>query len=266
MPYERLFSGFTLKRFKLRNRIAVLPYGTAMVENGAPTAEDVAHYANIAKSGPGLVITGATVVHPSSAMRNRILTEGYNPRAMEHLKHKVDVLHSHGTVVFGQILHLGREWTVTDSDYPPMAPSPIRSPRDAYVPREMTQDDIDEMVEAFGQTARNLQLAGYDGTEIHAAHGYLVAQFLSPATNRRTDAYGGSSEKRLAIPARGHRLHPQAVRQRVRVERASQRRRRAARRTGDTRIRCELRRPSSHMAASICSTLRSVRAAVTSRT
>jgi 2,4-dienoyl-CoA reductase (NADPH2) len=197
MPYERLFSGFTLKRFKLRNRIAVLPYGTAMVENGAPTAEDVAHYANIAKSGPGLVITGATVVHPSSAMRNRILTEGYNPRALEHLKHKVDVLHAHGTVVFGQILHLGREWTVTDSDYPPMAPSPIRSPRDAYVPREMTQSDIDQMVEAFGQTAHNLQLAGYDGTEIHAAHGYLVAQFLSPATNRRTDAYGGSSEKRL---------------------------------------------------------------------
>ena len=197
MPFARLFSGFTLKRFELRNRIAVLPYGTAMVVDGVPTEDDVAHYASIARSGPGLVITGATVVHPSSAMRNRILTEGYNPRAVEHLKHKVDVLHSHGVIAFGQILHLGREWTVTDSDYPPMAPSPIRSPRDAYVPREMTQDDIDEIVEAFGQTARNLQLAGYDGTEIHAAHGYLVAQFLSPATNKRTDAYGGSSEKRL---------------------------------------------------------------------
>ena len=196
MPYERLFSPFKLKRFELRNRISVLPYGTAMVEHGAPTAGDVAHYENIARSGPALLFTGAMLAHASSAMRNRILTEGYDPRIIPHLKHKVDALHAHGVVVFGQILHLGREWVLGDSDTPPMAPSPIRSPRDAYAPREMTQSDITIVIDGFGKTARNLQLAGYDGTEIHAAHGYLVAQFLSPATNQRSDAFGGNAENR----------------------------------------------------------------------
>jgi 2,4-dienoyl-CoA reductase (NADPH2) len=197
VPYERLFSRFKLKRFELRNRIAVLPYGTAMVEHGAPTEGDVAHYENIAKSGPALMFTGAMVVHASSAMRNRILTEGYDPGIIPHLKHKVDALHAHGVLVFGQITHLGREWVLGDSDIPPMAPSAIRSPRDAYLPRAMTQSDIDVIVDAFGKTARNLQLAGYDGTEIHAAHGYLVAQFLSPATNQRTDSFGGTPQNRV---------------------------------------------------------------------
>lgn len=197
MAHEHLFSRFKLKHFELRNRIAVLPYGTAMVERGAPTEGDVAHYENIAKSGPALLFTGATLVHASSTMRNRILTEGHDPRIIPHLKHKVDSLHAHGVLVFGQIMHLGREWVLGDSDTSPMAPSPIRSPRDAYLPREMTQSDIKVIVEAFGKTARNLQLAGYDGTEIHGAHGYLVAQFLSPATNQRTDAYGGNPENRV---------------------------------------------------------------------
>ena len=175
----------------------MLPYGTAIVRDGAPLDGDVAHYEKIARSGPGLMFSGATIVHSSSAMRNHIVTEAYDERIIPHLKHKVDVLHSHGVVLFGQILHLGREWALGDADIPPMAPSAVRSPRDAYVPREMNQDDIDTIEAAFGQTARNLQLAGYDGTEIHAAHGYLAAQFLSPATNRRSDAYGGTPEKRM---------------------------------------------------------------------
>ncbi|HET7202957.1 MAG TPA: FAD-dependent oxidoreductase [Steroidobacteraceae bacterium] len=195
--YPRLFSPFRLGRLELCNRVAVLPYGTAIVAGGVPGDGDKQHYANIAKSGPGLVVTGATVVHPSSAARNRILTEAYNERAVGSLAAKVALMHDHGCAVFGQLVHLGREWPVGDSDIPPMAPSPIRSPRDAYPPREMTQSDIDLVVEAFGQSAQNLQRAGFDGIEIHAAHGYLVAQFLSPATNRRSDAYGGTAEKRL---------------------------------------------------------------------
>ena len=197
MPYERLFAPFTLGRLELRNRIAMLPYGTAMVQEGLPRADHIAHTLNIAESGPGLMFTGATAVHPSSTMRNRILIEGFNEEVIPHLKTLVDGVHAHGVRLFGQILHLGREWTVTDSDIPPMAPSPIRSPRDAYAPREMDHADIAMIVEAFGRTARNLQLAGYDGIDIHGAHGYLVAQFLSPATNQRTDAYGGTPGKRL---------------------------------------------------------------------
>ena len=197
MPHPRLLSEFALRHLRLRNRLAVLPYGTAMVVDGVPTDGDKAHYANVARSGPGMVITGATIVHPGSAGRNRILAEAYNEHAVARLGAKAAMLRSHGCVVFGQLVHLGREWPVGDSDVPPMAPSPVRSPRDAYLPREMTQADIDTVVEAFGRSARNLQSVGFDGIDVHAAHGYLVAQFLAPATNRRTDAYGGTAEKRL---------------------------------------------------------------------
>lgn len=196
MHYPKLFAPYRTERLELKNRIAVLPYGTAMVRDGRPTGDDLAHYVNIAKSGPGLIFTGATVVHPTSAMRNRILTEAFDEGIVESLTTKVEAIHRYDVKVFGQILHLGREWTVADADFPPMAPSPIRSPRDAYLPREMDQGDIRTIVTAFARSARHLQMAGYDGIEIHAAHGYLVAQFLSPAANHRTDEYGGSPQKR----------------------------------------------------------------------
>ena len=127
MPYDRLFAPFTLGRLQLRNRIAMLPYGTAMVRDGIPRPDHIAHTVKIAKSGPGLMFTGATAVHPSTTMRNRILVEGFNEQVIPHLKTLVDGVHAHGVKLFGQILHLGREWTVTDSDIPPMAPSAIRS-------------------------------------------------------------------------------------------------------------------------------------------
>jgi 2,4-dienoyl-CoA reductase (NADPH2) len=142
------------------------------------------------------MISGATMVHPTTTGRNRILVEAYDETLIDDLRKKTDVLHGHGTTLFAQLVHLGREWAVTDSDYPPMAPSSLRSPRDAYPPKEMSVQDIDTIVDAFGRSALNMQRAGFDGIEIHGAHGYLVSQFLSPATNYRTDAYGGSAEKR----------------------------------------------------------------------
>lgn len=195
--YPKLFSPFTIGRLTVNNRITVLPYGSAIVRDGRPLAGDIAHFENIAKSGPGLMMSGATVVHPSSAGRNRVLVEAFNEDIIDDLKKKATIIRSYGVTLFAQLVHLGREWAISDSDYPPMAPSPIRSPRDAYPPREMTHADIAEIVDWFGRSARNMQLAGYDGIDIHGAHGYLVAQFLSPATNHRSDAYGGSPEKRL---------------------------------------------------------------------
>ncbi|MGE3667992.1 MAG: FAD-dependent oxidoreductase, partial [Steroidobacteraceae bacterium] len=197
MPYERLFSPFSLGRLRLRNRLAVLPYGTAMVLDGVPRADHIAHMVNIAKSGPGLMFTGATVMHPSTATRNRILVEAFNEDALSSLAALAEAVHAHDVKLFGQLLHLGREWPVADSDFAQMAPSALRSPRDAYAPREMDAGDIAAVVEGFGRSARNLQRAGFDGIDIHGAHGYLVAQFLSPATNRRSDAWGGTPEKRL---------------------------------------------------------------------
>jgi 2,4-dienoyl-CoA reductase-like NADH-dependent reductase (Old Yellow Enzyme family) len=197
MPYERLFSPFATKRFELHNRIVVLPYGTAMVRDGALTDADIVHYESIARSRPGLIVTGATVVHPTTTLRIRRLLEAYNEDALESMRKRARMVHSHGVKLFGQLVHLGREWTGGECDYPLSGPSPIRSPRDPFAPHQLDTGEIATVVDAFGHSAGNLKRAGYDGIEIHGAHGYLVAQFLSPAVNQRTDAYGGTPERRL---------------------------------------------------------------------
>jgi 2,4-dienoyl-CoA reductase (NADPH2) len=197
MAYERLFSPYQLGGMPLKNRIVVLPYGTSMLHDGAVTEEDIAHFDAVAASGAALVITGATVVHPSSAMRLRKLVEVYDERVLDGLRRRADVIHSHGAKLYGQLVHLGRETIGMESDHAAWAPSPLRSPRDPFPPHEMDRAQIATIVQSFGRAAANLKRAGYDGCEIHGAHGYLVAQFLSPATNQRSDAYGGTPERRL---------------------------------------------------------------------
>ena len=97
----------------------------------------------------------------------------------------------------GQLVHLGREFIGGESDQPPMAPSSIKTARDAYPPHELTVAEIDAIIEGWRVSTENLVKAGLDGVEIHAAHGYLAAQFMSPLTNRRTDGFGGSFDNRM---------------------------------------------------------------------
>ena len=195
--YPRLFEPYTLGKLKLANRLVVLPHGTSMVHHGAITTDDIAYYEARAQSGPAMIITGAAIVHPTSAIRSRKLVEPYNKDTMDGLRKRADAIHAHGVAVVGQILHLGRELTGSEFDNAPLAPSALRSPRDPFAPHAMDEGEITMVVEAFGLCAANLQRSGHDGVEIHGAHGYLVGQFLSPATNLRDDRYGGTPERRL---------------------------------------------------------------------
>jgi len=196
--FPRLFSPFRSGRLDLSGRLVMLPHGTAMVRDGLPTEDDVAYYAARTK-GLGLVITGATVATPDAAMRARILSEGFNPDARAVMRQRCDVVHANGARIVGQLCHLGRESTGMESEYAPRGPSPIRSPRDPYPPHEMDEDEIAGFIAGFADAALNLQASGYDGVELHAAHGYLFAQFMSPATNRRRDGWGGSLENRTRL-------------------------------------------------------------------
>ena len=99
----------------------------------------------------------------------------------------------HGARIFGQLAHLGRESPGGLTDSVPLAPSAVPTPRDPSPPHEMSVAEVRMIVDAFGRSAANYQAAGYDGIEIHAGHGYLVAQFLSSASNLRTDAYRGDT-------------------------------------------------------------------------
>jgi 2,4-dienoyl-CoA reductase (NADPH2) len=167
--------------------------GTGLVEEGRVTERDVAIQAERARNGVGLIITGAAVVHETSLFPARIIVEAWEEAVIESLRARCDAVHDGGAHIFGQLIHLGRESPGGLTDTVTLAPSPVPTPRDPAVPHEMTAAEVRTIVEGFGRSAANFQLAGYDGIEIHAAHGYLVAQFLSPASNRRLDAYRGDT-------------------------------------------------------------------------
>jgi 2,4-dienoyl-CoA reductase (NADPH2) len=196
-PFPHVYSPFRLGGFDLRNRLVALPAGTSLVEGGVPTHGDVEHFERLAAGGVGLIISGASVVHPTSALRSGKLIEGYLDEVVPAMAAKADVVHRHGARLIGQLVHLGREFIGGESESPPVAPSPVKTVRDAYPPHELTVREIDEIIEGWRVSTENLVKAGLDGAEIHAAHGYLPAQFLSPLTNRRTDAYGGSFDNRM---------------------------------------------------------------------
>lgn len=195
--FPHAFSPFAIGSMTVRNRLVALPAGTSMVERGVPTHGDLEHFERLAAGGVGMIVGGAIVVHPTTTLRSRKLVEAYADDVVPALRDKVDAIHRHGARFIGQLVHLGREFIGGESDRPPVAPSAIKTPRDAYPPHELTVREIDDIVEGWRVSTANLVEAGLDGVEIHAAHGYLVAQFFSPLTNRRTDAFGGSFDNRM---------------------------------------------------------------------
>lgn len=193
----KLLEPLRIGRHLLRNRLVALSHGTGMVRDGSVMDEDVHYWSELAASGVGAMIQGGMTVHAGATLRQRNRVEAYRAEAIDGLRRRCAAAKAHGVTVLGQLTHIGRESTGSEQDQSAVAPSPIRSPRDAFAPHELAPGEIQEIVAGFGTTAANLKSAGYDGAEIHGAHGYLVAQFLSPATNRRVDAYGGDAEGRM---------------------------------------------------------------------
>lgn len=198
--FPHLFSPIRVGGMTMKNRLVALPAGTSMAHNGIPTHGDTEHFERLAAGGVGLIIGGATVVHPTTTLRSRKLIEAYRDEYVPAAAAKVDVVHRHGSRFVAQLCHLGREFIGGESDSPPSAPSSIKTVRDAYPPHELTIKEIEDIVDGWRTSTLNVIRAGADGAEVHAAHGYLPAQFMSPATNRRTDSFGGSFENRMRFP------------------------------------------------------------------
>ena len=118
---------------------------------------------------------------------------------MEGLKKLADVIHKNGSKCVMQLNHAGSAALEEVIGSTPVGPSAIRNPRKGELPRELTQGEIAEIVEAFQAAARRTKEAGFDGVEIHSAHGYLLNQFFSPLSNKRTDQYGGNLRNRIRI-------------------------------------------------------------------
>jgi len=166
-------------------------------ENGSVTDKLVELYKTLAEGGVGLIITGSAYVQPGG-QSVPCMTGIYRDDQVPGLRKIVETIHEHGDgcKVAIQLLHCGRQSFELQKT---IAPSAVFEPVVEKMPREMTTEEIEDTMEAFAQAAKRAQEAGFDAVQLHAAHGYLLSEFLSPFTNRRNDEYGGSTENRTKI-------------------------------------------------------------------
>lgn len=197
--FKYLFAPIKLgRRLVVPNRIVVTAHGTMFSENGGiPSEKHVYYHKERAKGGVGLIITEVNVVHPTSIVFLNMV-RGYDKRCIPAWRKVVDAVHEYDTRIIAQVGHLGRQMDSTFSERALWAPSAIPCPVMREMPHEMDLDEIEEIIAAYGETAANMIKAGFDGVEIHSAHGgYLIGQFLSPFSNCRQDNYGGNFENRM---------------------------------------------------------------------
>ena len=197
MTYEKLFEKGRIGRLTIRNRAVMSPMGTDLADtNGNASPRLIAYYAERAKGGIGLIIneyTGVDDVDSIPTQHNLRMAQDYNVKAAEELTRTV---HQYGAKIFAQLHHGGATSKSAFTGRQNLSPSGIPMAPGGEVPREMTLEDIKRVQDKFVAAAVRCKKAGYDGVELHAAHGYLMTQFISKYYNRRTDDYGGSVENR----------------------------------------------------------------------
>jgi len=200
IEFKLLFSTFNIKGLKLKNRIVMPPMTTNFAaEDGGVTDKMVDYYAARAKGGVGYIVVEAACIEPAGKLM--AFSPGiWNDAMVPGWKRLADACHKHGAKVALQIAHAGRQTTPMFTGEPTKGVSPLADPLTGELPVELTLDDIKELLGKFKEAARRAVEAGYDAVEIHMAHGFLLAQFLSPHFNRRTDLYGGGLAGRLKFP------------------------------------------------------------------
>lgn len=191
--YEHIWKPGKIGKLELQNRLVMPGMGTNVM--GRITDHDAAWYAARAKGGYGLIITEFMAIQPNGkAIAGEVVAA--DDSIIPDLRKLTDAVHQYGTKIFMQIHHAGRQTSSTVIRDTPVSPSPIPCPVNQSLPREMTTEEVYEMIEAYGDAAVRAKKGGYDGVEIHGAHGYLPAQFMSHLVNRRIDEFGGDLKGR----------------------------------------------------------------------
>lgn len=197
---DTLFSEGKINQVVVKNRLVV----PAMVTNycdteGKATDRWIAYHEEKAKGGWGLIITEDYAVD-EHCMGYACIPGLYKDEQIEGHKRLTDTVHQYGTKIFAQLYHAGRQSNhFVNGGLQPIAPSSIPCPWLREIPREMTKEDIQRVISEFADAAFRAKEAGFDGVEIHAGHGYLLAEFLSPYANKRIDEYGGCLDNRVRI-------------------------------------------------------------------
>ena len=195
--FAKLFSPMKIGSCTIPNRLAVPAMVTNFcTEDGLVTDRFVRYLEEKAKGGWGLIITEDYAVNPN-AKGYRFIPGLYNDAQLGGNRKLTETIHRYDSKIFCQIYHPGRQSThFVNGGVQPIAPSATMDPLLQEMPREMTVEEIHGVVADFASCARRCKEAGFDGIEIHAAHGYLISEFLSPYTNKRVDQYGGCFDNR----------------------------------------------------------------------
>lgn len=200
--YPNLLSPFPLGPRVARNRVWMTAHATQLVKGHNFSDAHVGYYAERARGGVGVITMEAMAVHPTTQpYEGKIFA--FDPGVVPNYKKIAAAVQPHGTLLLAQLWHRGRQTDSIVSRVPVWAPSAVACTVYREIPHEMTVEEIDELVESYRISALYAVEGGLDGVEIHGlAHGYLLGQFLSPATNHRSDEYGGSFENRMRIVMR----------------------------------------------------------------
>lgn len=192
--YPMLFSPIEIMGKRLSNRLTMAPLYTGYASSdGRPTPLLLEHYATMGASGLAMVVVESCAVHPSGVGSPRML-RAYGDSSVSDLSLIADAVHRGGALACCQINHAGRFALIDE----PLSASPV--PVFGRTPRELSIAEIGSLVEAYAGAAVNVVEAGFDMVELHGGTGYLLSQFISPRTNKRTDEFGGSLEGRMKFP------------------------------------------------------------------
>jgi len=199
-----LFTPVKIGNLEIKNRIVMAPMVTGQATpDGRVTDAHLAWYGARAKGGTGLIIVEMTAVAQGGCAA--ALLGFWDDSFIPKFRELTQTVHDHGARIFIQLSHAGRQTeTFFTGGQQPVAPSaiscPLGEPRTKEIPRELTVPQIEEIIAQFGRAAHRAREAGFDGVEIHGAHGYLIAGFMSAYSNKRHDAYGGDLRGRMQFP------------------------------------------------------------------
>ena len=194
-----LLTPVKIGRLEIPNRFVRSATHEFMAEDdGTPTDRPIELYRRLAEGETGLIITGHAYVNPNGKASPR-QTGIYDDRFVEGLGKITAAVRPFGAKIFLQIAHAGRQTKEKLCGCVPLAPSAVPEPTFKTTPREMSDEDVRGIIDDFVQAGRRAREAGFDGAQLHVAHGYLLSSFISPHTNRRTDEWGGSTARRAKI-------------------------------------------------------------------
>lgn len=201
---EPLFEPLSIGKLKLKNRIVMAPMTRAFSPEGVPGPDVAAYYRRRAENGVGLIITEGTLINDPAATNNPNIPNFHGNDALKGWAEVVAQVHEAGGLIMPQLWHIGTDrkiGAIPNPDEKPIGPSGIDIATGEQVNEPMSESRIASVIAAYAQAAADAKRIGFDGIELHGAHGYLIDQFFWEKTNQRNDSYGGDLVKRTRFAA-----------------------------------------------------------------